>query len=128
MDVTIGKYIWHNGEFVKWDDATIHIMSHVIHYGSSVFEGMRSYDTHLGPAVYRLNGHIQRLHDSAKIYRMDVPWTISEMSKACIDTIKKNEFGACYIRPVVFRGYGPFGVNPFDNPLENYIAIWEWGA
>jgi len=128
MDVTIGKYIWRNGEFINWEDANIHIMSHVIHYGSSVFEGIRAYDTHSGPAVYRLNDHIQRLYDSAKIYRMDISWTVDELSKACIETIKKNDFGACYIRPIVFRGFGPFGVNPFDNPLETYIAIWEWGA
>ncbi len=128
MGVAFGKYIWHNGEFIKWEDANIHIMSHVIHYGSSVFEGIRVYDTHIGPAVYRLNGHIQRLYDSVKIYRMDVSWTVDEISQACIETVKKNEFGACYIRPVVIRGFGPFGVNPFDNPIETYIAIWEWGA
>lgn len=128
MGVAFGKYIWHNGEFIKWEDANIHIMSHVIHYGSSVFEGIRVYDTHIGPAVYRLNGHIQRLYDSTKIYRMDVSWTVDEISQACIETVNKNEFGACYIRPVVIRGFGPFGVNPFDNPIETYIAIWEWGA
>jgi branched-chain amino acid aminotransferase len=128
MSVALGKYIWHDGEFVKWEDANIHIMSHVVHYGSSVFEGIRSYDTHLGPAVYRLKDHIQRLANSAKIYRMDPEWTVDELCDACIKTIQKNEFGACYIRPVVFRGFGPFGVNPFDNPLESYIATWEWGA
>lgn len=128
MGVAFGKYIWHKGEFIKWEDANIHIMSHVIHYGSSVFEGIRVYDTHIGPAVYRLNGHIQRLYDSTKIYRMDVSWTVDEISQACIETVNKNEFGACYIRPVVIRGFGPFGVNPFDNPIETYIAIWEWGA
>ena len=128
MDSATGKYIWHNGEFINWEDATIHVMSHVIHYGSSVFEGIRTYDTYMGPAIYRLNDHIQRLSDSAKIYRMDVSWTVDELSGACIDTVKKNDLGACYIRPVVFRGFGPFGVNPFDNPLETYIATWEWGA
>jgi branched-chain amino acid aminotransferase len=128
MDSSTGKYIWHNGDFINWEDATIHVMSHVIHYGSSVFEGIRTYDTHMGPAIYRLNDHIQRLSDSAKIYRMDVSWTVDELSGACIDTVKKSGFGACYIRPVVFRGFGPFGVNPFDNPLETYIATWEWGS
>jgi len=128
MSDTFGKYVWRNGEFIKWDDANIHIMSHVVHYGSSVFEGIRTYETHIGPAVYRLHGHIQRLHDSAKIYRMDVPWSVEQLSKNCIETVKKNDFGACYIRPVVFRGIGPFGVNPLDNPLETYIATWEWGA
>ena len=92
MNVTIGKYIWHNGEFTKWEDANIHIMSHVIHYGSSVFEGIRAYNTHIGPAIYRLNSHIQRLLDSTKIYRMDVSWTVDTLCKACIDTVKKNEF------------------------------------
>ena len=128
MSLKKGKFIWYNGEFIKWEEANIHIMSHVIHYGSSVFEGIRVYDTHKGPAVYRLNGHINRLYDSAKIYRMDVPWTVDELGDACIKTVKKNELRACYIRPVVIRGYGSFGVNPFDNPLETYIATWEWGA
>ena len=128
MENVFGKYVWHNGNYIKWEDANIHIMSHVIHYGSSVFEGIRVYDTHLGPAVYRLNDHIQRLYDSAKIYRMDVSWTVKEINKACVDTVRKNGLGACYIRPVVFRGFGSFGVNPFKNPLETYIAVWEWGA
>lgn len=128
MSATFGKYIWNNGEFIKWEDANIHIMSHVIHYGSSVFEGIRAYDTHIGPSAYRLNDHIQRLYDSARIYRMEVSWTVDEISQACIETVKKNEFGACYIRPVVIRGFGTFGVNPFDNPIETYIATWEWGA
>ena len=128
MANTFGKYVWHNGNYILWEDANIHIMSHVVHYGTSVFEGIRSYNTHLGPAIYRLNDHIQRLYESAKIYRMDVSWKVKEISKACIDTVNKNGFGACYIRPVVFRGFGSFGVNPFDNPLETYIATWEWGA
>lgn len=81
MDVTKGKFIWRNGEFINWEDANIHIMSHVVHYGSSVFEGIRSYDTHMGPAIYRLNDHIQRLFDSAKIYRMEVPWRVDELAK-----------------------------------------------
>jgi branched-chain amino acid aminotransferase len=128
MGSTLGKFVWHNGEFINWDDAHTHIMSHVIHYGSSVFEGIRTYDTHLGPAVYRLEDHIKRLFDSAKIYRMDSSYTVDDIINACVETVKKNEFGACYIRPVVFRGYGAFGVNPLDNPVETYIATWEWGA
>jgi len=128
MGITSGKYIWHNGNFTEWENANTHIMSHVIHYGSSVFEGIRVYDTHLGPAVYRLPDHIMRLFDSAKIYRMDLPYSPEDIIQACVDTVKKNEFGACYIRPVVFRGYGAFGVNPMDNPIETYIATWEWGA
>jgi len=128
MGSSLGKYIWHNDNFIEWDKANIHVMSHVVHYGSSVFEGIRTYDTHLGPAGYRLQDHIKRLFDSAKIYRMEIPFTPQDIVQACIDTIKKNEFGACYIRPVVFRGYGAFGVNPLDNPVETYIATWEWGA
>lgn len=128
MGIAYGEHVWHNGEYLKWNEANIHIMSHVVHYGSSVFEGIRAYDTHLGPAIYRLNDHIRRLYDSAKIYRMDVPWTVDEICHACVDTINKNSFGACYIRPVVFRGFGSFGVNPFENPIETYIATWEWGA
>lgn len=128
MGTAIGKHVWHNGNYLEWDNANIHIMSHVIHYGSSVFEGIRTYDTHLGPAVYRLPDHIRRLYDSAKIYRMDLPFSPEEIVQACVDTVKKNEFGACYIRPVAFRGYGAFGVNPLDNPVETYIATWEWGA
>ena len=128
MSLKKGKFIWYNGEFIKWEEANIHIMSHVIHYGSSVFEGIRVYDTHKGPAVFRLLGHIERLRDSAKIYRMDVPYTVDELCEACVQTVKKNELRACYIRPVVIRGYGTFGVNPFENPIETYIATWEWGA
>ena len=128
MAINYGNFVWKDGIFVNWDDAHIHIMSHVIHYGSSVFEGIRSYDSHLGPAIYRLEDHIQRLHDSAKIYRMDVEWQVAELCQACVETVKKNQFGACYIRPVVFRGFGSFGVNPFENPLETYIAVWEWGT
>ena len=128
MSNRLGDYIWHNGEFIAWEDAKIHIMSHVIHYGSSVFDGIRVYDTHLGPAVFRLKDHIKRLKESAQIYRMDVNWNVDELCHACVDTVKKNKLGACYIRPVVFRGYGPFGVNPLNNPVETYIATWEWGA
>ncbi len=128
MGTPLGKYIWHNGSYIEWDNANIHVMSHVIHYGSSVFEGIRAYETHLGPAGYRLEDHIKRLFDSAKIYRMDLPFTPEDIVQACVDTVKKNGFGACYIRPVAFRGYGAFGVNPLDNPIETYIATWEWGA
>ena len=127
MSSNLGEYIWKDGEYVKWADAQIHIMSHVIHYGSSVFEGIRSYDTNKGPAIFRLKDHIKRMHDSAKIYRMDIKWSIDELCDACIATVRKNSFGACYLRPVSFRGFGPFGVNPLQNPIETYIATWEWG-
>jgi len=127
MDTKIGEFIWKDGEYVNWADAQIHIMSHVVHYGSSVFEGIRSYKTNKGPAIFRLKDHIKRLHDSAKIYRMDIKWSVDELCDACLDTIRKNNLGACYIRPVVFRGFGPFGVNPLQNPVLTYIATWEWG-
>jgi len=127
MKLKYGEYLWHNEKFIKWNDAHIHVMSHVVHYGSSVFEGIRAYDTNQGPAIYRLKDHIRRLKDSAKIYRMDVPWNVEDLCQACVDTINKNQMGACYIRPVIFRGFGTFGVDPTPNPIETYIIIWEWG-
>jgi branched-chain amino acid aminotransferase len=127
MAIQHGKYIWHNGKFIKWEEATIHVISHVIHYGSSVFEGMRAYDTHLGPAIFRLYDHMERMVNSAKIYRMPLAYSVAELCQACIATVKKNAFGACYVRPFAFRGYGDMGVNPLNNPIETYIAVWEWG-
>jgi branched-chain amino acid aminotransferase len=123
-----GAFIWYNGKFIHWEEAQIHVMSHVVHYGSSVFEGIRVYKTHLGSAVFRLKDHIQRLMDSAKIYRMDIKYSFEEICQAAIDTVKKNNFTTCYLRPVIFRGFGDFGVNAFNNPVETYIASWEWGA
>ncbi len=122
-----GEYVWHNGEYIAWNDANIHVMSHVIHYGTSVFEGIRAYDTHKGAAVFRLREHIRRLLDSAKIYRMQPDYTVDQLIEASLETIRKNKMNACYIRPVIFRGYGEFGVNPFNNPIESYVAVWEWG-
>ena len=127
MNVKYGDFIWYNGKYIKWNDAQIHIMSHVVHYGSSVFEGIRAYDTNNGPAIYRLKDHIRRLLDSARIYRMDIAWNVDQLCAACVETITKNNMGACYIRPVIFRGFGTFGVDPIPNPVETYIAIWEWG-
>jgi branched-chain amino acid aminotransferase len=120
--------IWHNGELIPFDEAQIHVLSHVVHYGSSVFEGIRCYDTADGPAVFRLEEHMQRLLDSAEIYRMDVPYPLEALQEAALTTIANASLRSCYIRPVVFRGQGPMGVNPFDNPVETYIAVWEWGA
>jgi branched-chain amino acid aminotransferase len=121
------KKIWHNGKMIDWDDATIHIMSHVVHYGSSLFEGIRCYSTPQGPAVFRLREHIQRLSDSCKIYRTELEYSIDKLVDACLDVVRVNGFKACYLRPVVFRGYGPFGVYPLNNPVEVYIASWVWG-
>ena len=98
--------IWFNGEWVAWDEAKIHVLSHVVHYGSSVFEGIRCYETKKGPAVFRLEDHVRRLFDSAKIYRMEIPYTPDELSQSIVDTIRVNDLKACYIRPVVYRGYG----------------------
>ncbi len=119
--------IWFNGEFVNWKDAKIHVLSHVVHYGSSVFEGIRCYNTKKGSAIFRLREHIKRLFDSAKIYRMDIPYSEDEICDAIIETIRINKLKECYIRPVVFRGYKELGVNPLSCPLETVIAVWEWG-
>ncbi len=120
--------IWFNGEFVANEDAQIHVLSHVVHYGSSVFEGIRCYDTDDGPAVFRLEKHMQRLVNSAKIYRMEIPYTLDELAEASLETIRQSGMPSCYIRPVVFRGQGPMGVNPLQNSVETVIAVWEWGA
>ncbi len=120
--------IWLDGKFVDWKDATTHILSHVIHYGSSIFESARCYETKKGIAIFRIDAHIERLYDSAKIYRMEIPYTREEFRKAIIDTVKINKYKECYIRPFVFRGYGPMGVNPLKNPLCCAIAVWDWGA
>ena len=127
MGINNGKWVWNDGKFVEWENANIHVMSHVIHYGSSIFEGLRAYDTHLGPAVFRLKDHMERLKNSGKMYRMEPEYTTEELCDAVIETIRKNEMGACYIRPFAFRGFGTFGVNPLNNPLKTYICIWEWG-
>lgn len=123
----IASDIWHNGEFIPWDDARVHVMSHVLHYGSSVFEGIRCYATKRGPAIFRLEEHIQRLINSGKIYRMDHEWTRQQLSEACVELVSRSGLEQCYLRPIVFRGYGSFGVNPFPNPLECYIGAWDWG-
>jgi branched-chain amino acid aminotransferase len=119
--------IWFNGELVAHEDATIHVLSHVVHYGSSVFEGIRCYKTDRGSAVFRLTEHMRRLVDSAKIHRMEIPHGLDALNEAVLETIVESEMEACYIRPVVFRGYGRMGVNPLHNPVETVIAVWEWG-
>ena len=119
--------IWFNGELVDHDRATIHVLSHVVHYGSSVFEGIRCYDTEDGPAVFRLREHMRRLVDSAKIHRMEIPHSLDELEAAVIETIAESGLKECYIRPVTFRGHGPMGVNPLKNPVETVVAVWDWG-
>jgi branched-chain amino acid aminotransferase len=120
--------IWMNGKLVNWDDAKIHVLSHVIHYGSSWFEGIRCYDTARGPAIFRLDRHVHRLFDSTKIYRTEIPYTEAQIEEAILETIRVNKMKACYIRPVVYRGYGDVGVNPLNCPVDVTIAVWEWGA
>ncbi len=120
--------IWMNGKLVDWDDAKIHVLSHVIHYGSSWFEGIRCYNTAKGSAIFHLERHLQRLIDSAKIYRSQIPYTKEEIARAVIETIHANKLRECYIRPVAFRGYGDVGVNPLGCPVDLAIAVWEWGA
>jgi branched-chain amino acid aminotransferase len=119
--------VWMNGKLVPWKDANIHIASHVIHYGSSLFEGFRAYDTPKGSVIFRLDAHIKRLYNSCKMYRIEIPFTQDQFEKAVIDTIKANDFKECYIRPVVYRGYGALGVDPFPNPIDSAILVWEWG-
>jgi branched-chain amino acid aminotransferase len=120
--------IWMNGSLVDWADAKIHIASHVVHYGSGVFEGARCYDTPRGSACFRLDAHLNRLFDSAKIYRMEPGYNYNDMHTAVMDTIKANKFKACYIRPLVYRGYHTLGVNPFPCPVDTAIMLWEWGT
>ncbi len=118
--------VWMDGEFVALKDAKINVLAHVIHYGSSVFEGIRCYETPDGPAVFRLEEHMQRLIDSAKIYKMDIPYTRDELVSAVIETIKVNNLKSCYIRPITYRGFKELGVNPLGCPIETTIAAWEW--
>ncbi|WP_322493558.1 branched-chain amino acid transaminase [Chloroflexus sp.] len=127
MPIQKMDYIWFNGELVEWDKATIHVMSHVVHYGTSFFEGIRCYEKPQGPAIFRLTPHIQRLIDSAKIYRTTIPYTLDQLVAAVKETVRANRLRAGYIRPVVFRGYGEIGVNPQNNPVEVAIATIEWG-
>jgi len=127
MPIQKTEKIWHNGKFINWDDATIHVMSHVVHYGSSVFEGIRCYAPPSGPAIFRANEHMQRLMDSARIYRIDVPFTRDEILGGMLELVKHNGVWPCYIRPVILRGYGEAGVNPFNSPTEVYICNYPWG-
>ncbi|MDE1178136.1 MAG: branched-chain amino acid transaminase [Edaphobacter sp.] len=127
MPVTPTANIWHNGKLIPWDQAQIHVMSHVVHYGSSVFEGIRCYTQPNGAGVFRLQEHMQRLVDSAKIYRMPLDYTVDQLSQAVVDVIEANGVAPCYIRPIAFRGYGEVGVNPIKSPIEVYIANFPWG-
>lgn len=121
------EVIWMDGRWVPWDDARIHVLSHVIHYGSALFEGIRCYKTPDGPAVFRLQEHIKRLYNSCKIYRMEPRYGQDEFSEILLEVIRRNRLPECYVRPVVYRGYGAMGVNPLPCPVESFIAVWKWG-
>ncbi|MCP4049485.1 MAG: branched-chain amino acid transaminase [bacterium] len=122
------KYIWKNGEFVPWEEATTHVLTHALHYGTSVFEGVRAYETKKGSAIFRAQEHYERMVDSAKIYQMNIPYTADEMIAATKELIIKNGLRACYIRPIYYYGYGEMGLNPGLNPVDAMIAAWEWGT
>lgn len=128
MPVQKTDKIWHNGKFIDWDDATIHVTAHVISYGSAVFEGIRCYATPQGPAILRLPEHAQRLLNSSKIYRMEVRYSLEELMQAMVELVRVNKMPHCYIRPVVLRGYGVVGVDPSKTPIEVYIVCWPWGG
>jgi branched-chain amino acid aminotransferase len=126
--LTATNWIWRDGEFVAWQDATVHVLSHSMQFGSSAFEGVRCYDTPQGPAIFRLEDHLQRLINSCKIYRMDVPYGVDELVAACCELVERNALKSCYIRPMVLRGFGAAGMVPFDSPVEVYLPCWPWGA
>jgi branched-chain amino acid aminotransferase len=119
--------IWVNGEFVPWDECRVHVLTHALHYGSGVFEGIRCYETKTGPAVLRLREHVERLFNSARVYRMELPFTVEELEAACLSVIEENELSSCYLRPIAFRGYGSLGVNPLTCPVDVAIAAFPWG-
>ncbi len=126
--LTPTEKIWHNGRFIKWEDATVHVLSHVVSYGTSVFEGIRCYGTPAGPAFFRLREHIRRLLDSGKIYRMEnIGFTADQLAEAMLELVRVNRMDSCYVKPLVMRGYGEVGVNALKNPIDVYIACWNWG-
>jgi branched-chain amino acid aminotransferase len=120
--------IWMDGELVAWEDAKVHILTHSLHYGSGVFEGIRAYTTSRGAAVFRLTDHIRRLFDSAKVYLIDIPYSVDDLVEAVKDTVRVNNLDACYIRPIVYLGYGEMGLNPLPCPVNVSIAVWPWGS
>jgi len=127
MPIDNYEKVWHNGKFIPWSEATIHVAAHVIHYASSLFEGIRCYATPHGPAIFRLKEHTDRLVNSAKIYRMELPYTREQLAQAMIELVRVNNVQHCYLRPVVFRGVGELGVNPMKNHIEIYLLAWAWG-
>jgi branched-chain amino acid aminotransferase len=128
MALQAADKIWFNGELVPWDEATVHVGSHVLHYGSSIFEGIRAYETKDGPAIFCLDAHVERMFNSAKVYRMEIPYSREQINAAIVETVAANKHQSCYIRPLVFRGYNSLGVNPLACPVEVVIMTWAWGA
>lgn len=128
MPINPSKLIWFNGEMVPWEKATVHVFTHALHYGSSVFEGIRSYETPKGPAIFRLAPHVRRLFDSSKIYRMELPYTQEQIAEACKAAVRENGLVNAYLRPLVWRGYGELGVFPLRAPVEVMVAAVQWGA
>ena len=128
MPVQKTEKIWHNGNWILWDDARLHVLTHAISYGSAVFEGIRCYETPQGPAIFRLKEHMQRLINSGKIYRMDLPYSVADFSNVACELVRLNKMNSCYVKPIVLRGYGEVGVNPLNSPIEIYMACWHWGA
>ena len=122
------ELIWQNGEFVRWEDAKTHVLSHALHYGTGVFEGIRCYETDRGPAIFRHHEHLERLKRSAALYYMELPYQLEKIREATHELIVRNGLRSCYIRPLVYRGHGPMGLDPLSNPVEVSIAVWEWGA
>jgi branched-chain amino acid aminotransferase len=127
MAVKCFQKVWHNGEFIPWNEATIHVASHVVSYASCLFEGIRCYDTPQGPGIFRLKEHTERLVNSCKIYRMELQFTRDQLAQAMVELVRVNNVKHCYLRPVIFRGYGEVGVSPLKNPIEIYLLAWEWG-
>ena len=128
MPIEKTKKIWMDGELVDWDAATVHVLTHTLHYGSGVFEGIRAYPTSRGPAVFRLTDHMRRLHDSASLMMMDIPFSVEELVEATKETIRANDIDSCYIRPIAFLGYGEMGLNPLPCQVQVSIAVWPWGS
>ena len=128
MTVDPTDLIWMNGEFIAWEDAKVHVLTHGLHYGTGVFEGVRCYDTELGPAVFRNAEHVERLRKSAELFYMPLPYSDEELRAATRELVARNGLSSCYIRPIVYRGYGTMGLNPVDAPVDVTIACWEWGT
>ena len=128
MKVDPTDLIWMNGEFVAWEDAKVHVLTHGLHYGTGVFEGVRCYDTELGPAVFRNQEHVERLFRSAELYYMEIPFSAEQLRDATRELVARNGLRSCYIRPIAYRGYGSMGLNPLDSCVDVTIACWEWGC